>query len=149
MTLPEVPRVLLVERDPTHVEIVVDAIRATKPQSTVLTVRNYGEELDLELSSQIAAGTLPSLILLGLDEPVDEGLDLVARIRRNEKLRGVPIVIMTPVREPEVIERAYDIGANSVIARPPSPQAGREVVRQLAAYWLSFSYLPLPPRTIP
>jgi CheY-like chemotaxis protein len=149
LTLPELPRVLLVERDPMHIEIVVEAIQATKPQSTVLEVRNYGEELDRELASHIAAGTLPSLVLLGLHEPVDEGLDVVARIRGNEKLRGVPIVIMTPVREPEVIERAYDIGANSVIARPTNPHAVREVVRQLASYWLSFSYLPVPPRAKP
>jgi CheY-like chemotaxis protein len=79
---------------------------------------------------------LPVLMLLDLRLPRKSGFEVLEWLRGREGIRRLPVVVLTSSRDPRDIDRAYDLGANSYLSKPPTPQSLEEMLRNVNLYWL-------------
>jgi two-component system response regulator len=85
---------------------------------------------------------LPCFILLDLNMPRIDGREALRVIKSDEKLKNIPVVILTTSRSPEDLIGSYDMGANSYIAKPNTYEELVKIVRSLKEYWLEIVDLP-------
>jgi two-component system response regulator len=107
--------------------------RCGVPCETVV-VRHGGEALDLLLSSE---GKVPNLIILDFHLPGLNGLEILRELRKNERTRFVPVVILSSLESPREVENCLLDGANSCVYKPVDPSAYVEFVGQIVRYWLT------------
>ncbi|MCG3131567.1 MAG: Response regulator rcp1 [Phycisphaerae bacterium] len=84
----------------------------------------------------------PDLVLLDLNLPRLDGRGVLERMRADEALRTVPVVVLTTSRQEEDILRSYRVGCNSYLSKPVRIEEFIDVVRQLKTYWLELVALP-------
>lgn len=84
----------------------------------------------------------PGLVLLDLNMPKLDGREALKEIRADEKLRKIPVVILTTSKAQEDILRTYDLGANSYITKPVTFESLVDVVKQFGRYWFEIVELP-------
>ena len=111
-----------------------------------MVVRDGVEALDYMFASGPgAAGTTkaqPDLILLDLKLPRVGGLEVLRRLRGEERTRRVPVVMLTSSNEEKDIQSSYDSGANSFVRKPVDFTQFVEVARQIGEYWLVINESP-------
>lgn len=132
--------ILLVEDNPDDADLTLRAFSKNKLQNKVIVARDGQEALDFLFSESKYKGRPaaddPQLILLDLKLPKVDGLEVLKRMRANEKTRRIPVVILTSSKEEQDLLRGYDLGANSYVRKPVSFEEFVEGVRQLGLYWL-------------
>ena len=79
---------------------------------------------------------MPQLVLLDLKLPRVDGLEVLRRIRENERTRQLPVVIFTSSSEEEDMIKSYDLGANSYVRKPVESEQFADATKQLGLYWL-------------
>jgi two-component system response regulator len=84
----------------------------------------------------------PDIILLDLNLPKLNGLQILERIRKNPDTRLVPVIILTSSKEEADLTKAYTLGANSYIRKPVDFQKFREAIQQLGLYWIELNESP-------
>jgi two-component system response regulator len=126
--------ILLVEDDLDDAELTKRAFARSRVPNDIEVVRDGSAALERLLGPD--AGPLPVLILLDLKLPRVDGLEVLERLRADERTRLLPIVILTSSREARDLERSYLLGANSYIRKPVDFAAFEHVVDQIGAYWL-------------
>lgn len=124
--------ILLVEDNRDDVELTLRALKRNNIANEVKVARDGVEALDV-LSRE---GQLPSVILLDLKLPKVDGLEVLKLIRATERLKRLPVVVLTSSKEEQDIIRSYDLGANSYIRKPVDFAQFTEAVKQLGLYWL-------------
>lgn len=124
--------ILLIEDNPDDVKLTLRALKQNNILNE-LVIKNDGEEA-LKYLAQSA--TLPTVILLDLKLPKINGVEVLRRIRADERLKRLPVVILTSSKEEQDIIKSYDNGANSFIRKPVDFEQFTEVVRQMGMYWL-------------
>jgi len=82
------------------------------------------------------------LVILDLNMPKVDGFEVLETIKGDDKLKSIPIIVLTSSSRPEDIERAYKLGCNSFIVKPVSYEDFIEAVMEIKRYWLSLSKLP-------
>ena len=133
--------ILLVEDNPDDVHLISRAFRKANIE-TPLEVAEDGDQAVNYLSGiDDADGSevTPVLILLDLKLPRRSGFEVLAWIKRHARLRRVPVVVLTSSKTSTDIERAYDLGANSYLAKPLRPEGLLSMVTQINSYWLSLN----------
>jgi DNA-binding response OmpR family regulator len=138
--------VLVVEDDPNDVVLLQRAFRRSKLANPVVYLGD-GEAARAYLAGENAFADrrthpLPVLILLDLKLPRLSGLDLLAWLRDQTHLAGLPVVILTSSRETRDVETAYSLGANSYLVKPVAFDALLEVVQAVDLYWLMLNQAP-------
>lgn len=133
--------ILLVEDNPDDVDLTVRAFeknKSLKVLNELVVVRDGQEALDCLVGAGKYAGaaTTPSVVLLDLKLPKVGGLEVLRRIRENERTRLIPVVILTSSREEQDLLKGYSLGANSFIRKPVDFDKFLEAVHQLGLYWL-------------
>ena len=112
-----------------------------------MVARDGAEALDYLFATGPYAGrdtsVMPQVILLDLRLPKMDGLEVLERLRADERTRLLPVVILTSSREGQDLVDGYSLGANSYIRKPVDFAQFTEAVRQLGMYWLVFNE-PLP-----
>ena len=134
---------MLVEDDPDHELLTIRALRKSHIANQVRVARD-GEEA-IQMLFDEAGDTLPSLpqiILLDLKLPKVDGLEVLRRIRENERTRMLPVVILTSSDEESDIVRSYKLGVNSYIRKPVNFSDFAEATQQLGMYWLVLNECP-------
>jgi CheY-like chemotaxis protein len=131
--------ILLVEDNPDDAALTELALRGTIPAS-LQVARDGQEALDYLFNP---ANDLPRLVLLDLGLPNIHGLEVLRRIRENERTRLTPVVILTSSTAPDDITTGYRYGANSYVCKPLDFDQFSGLVRQLGSYWLTVNE-PLP-----
>ncbi len=131
---------LLVEDNPSDEELTLRALSKQKILNDIVVVRDGVEALeflfgegkyeDRDLSRQ------PDVILLDLKLPRLGGLDVLQRIRADERTKLLPVVVLTSSSQEEDIISSYRLGANSYVRKPVKFADFTEAVRQLGVYWL-------------
>jgi CheY-like chemotaxis protein len=131
---------LLVEDDPADAELALRAIGRSNLSSYVDVVTD-GEAAFRVLT---AAGTsLPKIVVLDLKLPKVDGLEVLHRMRADERTRQVPVVILSSSQEDRDIAECYRRGANSYVVKPIDPGQFEQAVSDLAHYWLRLNQRPV------
>jgi two-component system response regulator len=142
----EAKRILLVEDNPDDEELTLRALRSNQMMNPVTVARDGVEALDYLFATGQYAGLdetrLPAVTLLDLKLPRVDGLEVLRRMRSDERTRLLPVVILTSSREEQDLIDGYSLGANSYIRKPVNFGQFIEAVRQLGLYWLVINESP-------
>ena len=132
--------ILLVEDNLKDEALTLRALKKSNIASEVIVARDGVEALDYFFATGLYTGrdtsVMPQLILLDLKLPKVDGLEVLRRIRADERTRRLPVVVFTSSSEEEDIIKSYDLGANSYVRKPVDFEHFVEATRQLGLYWL-------------
>lgn len=129
--------VLLVEDNPDDEELTRLAFEECRLANKLVVVRD-GQEALFAVGKYADRDTreMPQVILLDLKLPKVDGLEVLSRVRADERTRLLPVVILTSSKEEQDLVESYSLGANSYIQKPVDYNQFVEAVRQLGMYWL-------------
>lgn len=140
--------ILLVEDNPDDVELTLRAFTKSNVANAVVTVSDGEEALDYLFATGEYAGrdrkVVPQVVLLDLNLPKISGLDVLRRIRADERTKRLPVVVLTTSNEERDVIGSYDLGANSYVRKPVDFIQFIEAARQLGLYWLVLNESPPP-----
>ena len=138
--------ILLVEDNPDDVELTMRALKRNNISNEIIVARDGVEALarlfGTGKESTFDAPELPQVVLLDLKLPRLDGLEVLRRIRTDERTRFLPVVILTSSLEEQDLIKGYSLGANSYIRKPVDFEQFTEAVRQLGLYWLLLNEVP-------
>lgn len=131
--------IILVEDSPYDVDLTLEALKEINLANRIKVLKD-GEEAVKYIFRQgefsdCGICERPSLILLDIRLPKIDGLEILRRIRTNERTRGIPVVVITGSENDEVRNECYKLGVNSFILKPVEPSAFTKVVAQIGLYW--------------
>ncbi|OFX18940.1 MAG: two-component system response regulator [Bacteroidetes bacterium GWA2_31_9b] len=139
-------QILLVEDNQMDVVLTLDAFREAKLKNKIHVAHNGQEALDYLFGKDKYANReefpLPALILLDLKMPGVDGFEVLRQVKGTEKLKRIPVIILTSSREEGDRALSYDIGANSYLLKPVSFDGFTDVVRKIDDYWFSLNINP-------
>jgi two-component system, response regulator len=143
--------ILIAEDNPNDEELTLRALRKNNVSNEVVVVRDGQEVLDYLFGTGSHSGrdlTLrPEVVLLDINLPKVNGLEVLKRIRADERTRTMPVVILTSSAEERDRFAAYANFANSYIRKPVDFDQFTEAVRELGLYWLVLNQPPPRPRS--
>ncbi len=132
--------ILLVEDNPDDEALTLRAFQKNKILNEVVVVRDGAEALDYLFGTGTHLGRdprkTPSVVLLDLNLPKVGGLDVLRRLRADERTRLIPVVILTSSKEEQDLIDGYKLGCNSYALKPVDFVKFAESVSQLGVYWL-------------
>lgn len=126
--------ILLVEDNAADVKLTMRALERYKVANEVRHARDGAEALDLLYGDD--APPLPEVVLLDLKLPKVGGLDVLRRIRSEERTAMLPVVVLTSSKEESDLMASYAGGANSYVRKPIDFEDFSEAIRQVGLYWL-------------
>ena len=132
--------ILLVEDNPDDVDLTLRALRRHYVRNTVVVVNDGAEALDYIFATgnyaDRDAADLPTVVLLDLKLPKIDGVEVLGRLRGDERTRLLPVVVLTSSdREQDIID-SYRNGCNSYVRKPVDFDQFAEAVQQLGLYWM-------------
>jgi two-component system, response regulator len=132
--------ILLVEDNPDDVELTRRAFKRSNIANEIVTVSDGQEALDYLFSTGMHSGRdaacMPHVILLDLNLPKISGLEVLRRMRADERTRRIPVVVLTTSNEEKDVIGSYDLGANSYVRKPVDFAQFLDAARHLGLYWL-------------
>lgn len=137
--------ILLVEDNPDDVLLTRRALRKNRFANELVVAADGQEALDYLFGVGKWAGQAiapPQVILLDLNMPRVDGLEVLRRIRADERTRLLPVVILTSSKEERDLVRGYSLGANSYVRKPVDFEEFVDAARQLGVYWLRLNEPP-------
>jgi CheY-like chemotaxis protein len=138
--------ILLVEDNPDDVKLTMRALKKSNILNEVVVAQDGAEALDYLFCAGKYSGrdknVLPQVVLLDLKMPKVDGLEVLKRIRADERTRLLPVVILTTSSEEKDRISGYKLGANSYVRKPVDFNQFVEAVQQLGLYWLVLNEAP-------
>lgn len=138
--------ILLVEDNPDDEELTLRALRLANVRNEVVVAHDGVEAIDYLFGTGPYTGrdttVQPQVVLLDLKLPRLDGLEVLRRLRADERTKLLPIVILTSSNEEEDRLAGYELGANSYVRKPVDFSHFAEAVRQLGLYWLLLNQPP-------
>ena len=138
--------ILLVEDNPDDVELTLRALKKNNIMNEVVVAPDGVAALDYLFGTGAFAGrdtrAMPHLVLLDLKLPKIDGLEVLRRLRADERTRLLPVVVLTSSKEQQDLVESYSLGANSYVRKPVDFNQFVEAVRQLGLYWLVLNESP-------
>ena len=142
--------ILLVEDNQDDVELTLRAFKKNNIRNSMVVTRDGAEALDYLFAAGAYAARnprdLPQVVLLDLKLPRMDGLQVLQRIRGDERTRLLPVVILTSSKEEQDIIKGYQLGCNSYVRKPVSFDEFLDAARQLGLYWLLLNQTPPMPK---
>jgi two-component system response regulator len=140
--------ILLVEDNASDEKLTVLAFKKCGVSNEVVVVRDGAAALDyIFATGQHAgrdAGLLPTIVLLDLKLPRIDGLEVLRRIRADERTRRLPVIVLTSSRQDEDVLQSYALGANAYVRKPVEFAAFVEAAKTLGLFWLLMNEPPPP-----
>ncbi len=134
--------ILLVEDNPRDEALTLRALKKNNILNDVVVARDGVEALDYFFGDGRDHTSMPQLILLDLKLPKVSGLEVLQKLRADERTRRLPVVVFTSSSEEEDMIKSYDLGANSYVRKPVNFEQFVEATRQLGLYWLVLNEVP-------
>ena len=139
-TKPEPIRILLVEDNPSDAEMTMRALRKNKIANKIVHLKDGAEALDFIFATGEYKGrnmgNKPKVILLDLKMPKVDGIEVLRKVKSDERTKTIPIVILTSSKEDPDIRKCYELGVNSYIVKPVGFENFTKTVSELGLYWL-------------
>jgi CheY-like chemotaxis protein len=146
MKTEDIVEILLVEDNPSDLELALHALKQNNLANHIAVARDGAEALEFIFATGVYAGRHlakgPKVILLDLKLPKIDGLEVLQRVRANPLTSTIPIVILTSSHEERDIIESYKLGVNSYITKPINFDQFIETVRHLGYYWLLLNQAP-------
>lgn len=135
--------ILLVEDNPGDARLTLEAFKEGKVLNNLTVMKDGIEALAfLRRQSPYENAKMPDLILLDLNLPKKNGREVLAEIKVDDRLRSIPVVVLTSSAAEEDIARAYDHHANCYITKPVDLDQFLRAIHSLEHFWLNFVKLP-------
>lgn len=135
--------VLLIEDEEDHARFIIKSLSASQERErSVKHLKNGREALDFLLSGNAfeeGSGERPLFILLDINMPIINGFEVLEKIKKNDKLKTVPVIMLTTASRREDALKALALGANDFIVKPVSFNDFTEKIKQVNHYWGSVS----------
>ncbi|MBI5441318.1 MAG: response regulator [Deltaproteobacteria bacterium] len=142
-TTPQAVEILLVEDNPGDARLAAGALRDGGLRIRLHHVVDGVEALAfLRREDPWVDAPRPALILLDLNLPRKNGLEVLAEVKADPVLRRIPVVVLTTSAAEEEVGRAYDLHANCYITKPLEIESFLRVMRTVEAFWLTVARLP-------
>jgi len=144
----DIKRILLVEDDPKDIELTLAALNENKLANEVAVARDGVEALDYLYRrgsfAQRPAGN-PVVIMLDLKMPRMDGVQVLERIKADELLRLIPVVVLTSSRESLDLEACYRLGVNAYVVKPVRFNEFVDAVKHTGVFWVLINHPPFYP----
>jgi CheY-like chemotaxis protein len=141
--------ILLVEDNPLEVELALRPLQELDPSSRIDVARDGEEALDFLFGRgafrQRSGTPVPRLVLLDLNLPRLDGLEVLRAIRANSRTSMVPVVVLTASDDPRELAQCYQLGANSCVQKPVKYQELCAALQAVGRYWLALNQAPPAP----
>ncbi len=135
--------ILLIEDNPGDMRLTLEALKEGKVLNHLSVVGDGIEAMAfLRRTGRYASAPRPDLIMLDLNLPKKDGREVLALIKADEKLRRIPIIVLTTSEAEEDILRAYNLNANCYITKPVDLDQFIRVIRSIQDFWLTIVKLP-------
>jgi CheY-like chemotaxis protein len=145
MTSQEV-EILLVEDNATDAELTTRALKKHNLANKLVWVKDGAEALDFVFCTGVYAGRNinngPKVVLLDLRLPKIDGLEVLRRIKSDERTKIIPVVVVTSSKEEKDIVESYKLGVNSYVSKPVEFESFVKAVTDLGLYWLLINRSP-------
>jgi CheY-like chemotaxis protein len=134
----ELKRILLAEDDPNDVELTLAALAENHLANEVVVVGDGAEALDYLQGrgkfERRASGN-PTAVLLDIKMPKVDGLEVLRRMKKDEHLRTIPVIMLTSSREERNLVESYRLGVNAYVVKPVAFQEFIDAVKNLGLFW--------------
>ena len=130
--------ILLVEDSPRDLELTLAALAKCQLANEIVVARDGAEALEyLYREGPHIERTLgdPAVVLLDLKLPKVDGLEVLERVKNDQSLRHVPIVMLTSSREEQDVVKSYELGVNAFVVKPVDFREFFEAIRDLGVFW--------------
>jgi CheY-like chemotaxis protein len=134
--------ILLVEDNPDDEALTLRALKKNNILNEVTVARDGAEALDYLLTDCGADAALPGLVLLDLKLPKIDGLEVLRKIRADERTKIIPVVVLTSSKEQEDVLGSYHGGANAYVRKPVNFADFSSAVSTLGLFWLLLNEAP-------
>jgi chemotaxis family two-component system response regulator Rcp1 len=142
-TVNKTVNILLVEDNPADVLLTMEALKEGDISHELNVVNDGAEAIAyLRRKGKYTDVVLPDLILLDINLPKKNGFEVLSEIKEDQRLKSIPVIILTTSSARQDVRRAYDLHANCYIVKPLDFDAFLNVVRSIEDFWLSVARLP-------
>jgi DNA-binding response OmpR family regulator len=131
-------RILIVEDDPNDVELTLTALDEYKLANEVVVTRDGEEALDYLYcrgNFKTRSNDNPAVLLLDLKLPKRDGLEVLQQIKSDEKLKMIPVVVLTSSHEEKDVVTSYKLGVNAYVVKPVDFHEFVNAVKELGVFW--------------
>lgn len=136
--------ILLVEDNPGDVRLTIEALKECKVYNKMTVARDGIEAMAmLRREGEYADYPKPDLILLDLNLPKKDGREVLAEVKADDKLKRIPVVVLTTSKADEDILKSYELYANCYVTKPIGLDKFSQVVKVISDFW--FAIVKLPP----
>ena len=127
-------------------ELAIRALKKKNLANSLIHLKNGAEAIDFIFAQGAYAGRdphkMPKFILLDLKMPKIDGVEVLARIRADDRTKNIPVVVLTSSKEDPDIQACYALGVNSYIVKPVEFENFSNAVSELGLYWLVLNQVP-------
>jgi two-component system, response regulator len=141
-----VVEILIVEDTPQDLELALRALRKSNLTNRIQVARDGAEALEFIFGEGAHAGRKiehgPKVILLDLKLPKIDGLEVLRRVKSDDRTKAIPVVVLTSSKEQKDVVESYQLGVNSYIVKPVNFDGFASAVQELGMYWLLLNQPP-------
>ncbi|MTI84439.1 MAG: response regulator [Firmicutes bacterium] len=135
--------ILLVEDNPADVRLTLEALKDERLYNELIVAEDGAEALEiLRQKGKYADQPLPDIILLDLNLPRKDGREVLKEIKTDDKLKRIPVVVLTSSEAEADIVRAYDYNANCYITKPVGWDQFKNIIKTIGDFWFTIVKLP-------
>jgi two-component system response regulator len=139
--------ILLVEDNINDAELTIRELKKHNLANNLFHVKDGEEALDFIFATGKYNGTrsinnIPKVVLLDIQMPKVNGIEVLQKIKSDERTKAIPVVILTSSKEDPDIQKCYGLGANSYIVKPVNFESFAESIKNLGFYWLLLNQPP-------
>jgi CheY-like chemotaxis protein len=136
-------QILLVEDNEGDILLTLEAFKELKVSNTVAVVRDGAEAIEfLKKEGQFINCVMPNLILLDINMPRLNGIEVLDFIKKDEKLKKIPVVMLTTSSSDADIAACYERSANCFITKPMDFEKFLDIVQSIESFWFNVAQLP-------
>ncbi|MCD6013190.1 MAG: response regulator [Flavipsychrobacter sp.] len=142
----EAIEILLVEDNPHDAELTIRALKKNNLANNIIHLKDGSEAIDYLFNEGIYAGEetfpKPKAILLDLKMPKVNGIEVLRRVKSDERTKFIPVIVLTSSNEDPDVSKCYELGVNSYIVKPVGFEGFLKAVSELGMYWLLLNQPP-------